>query len=228
MNGLSIDPVALLKMASITRALSDSALADVARSCVLRRLQRGQLLFSEGDPSESFYLVRSGSMRVLRYSDEGAEYVLSVIGPGGAIGELSVFDGASRSASVEAVERCEVLGIPNARIREALKTSPESLIAVVADLASTVRRLTGSTVDLVFLDVPRRVAKFLLLNGVDHGDGTGHVDFAMSQSGIASQLGVARQTFNQALGDLARQDLIAIEGKRIELLDTASLQEFLG
>lgn len=214
-------------MASFTSVLSESALADLARYCVVRRLQRGQLLFSEGDPSESFYLVRSGRIRVLRYSDEGAEFVLSVIGPGGAIGELSVFDGAARSASVEAVERCEVLGIPNARIREALKTSPESLIAVVADLASTVRRLTGSTVDLVFLDVPHRIAKFLLLNGIDRGDSKGYVDLAMSQSGIAAQLGVARQTFNQVLGDLARQDLIAIDGKRIELLDMAGLQDFL-
>lgn len=222
-----IDLKAALKQAPITSTLGDAALEDLARSSVVRQFRRGQVLFSEGDQGESFYLVLSGRVRVLRYSDEGNELVLSVVGPGGAIGELSIFDTEPRSATVEAIERCVMLAVPNARIREALMASPASLLAVVSGLAATVRRLTGSASDLVFLDVPHRIVKFLLLNCIDHGDGTAHVDLPMSQSGTAAQLGIARQTFNTALRSLARENLIVVEGRKIGIPNLAALRAFL-
>ena len=222
-----VDPVAALRSAPIMGALDEDALRDLARYCVVRRLDRGQVLFTEGEPSESFYLVESGRVRVIRISDDGAELVLSVIGPGGAIGELSVFDGAPRSASVEAIERCDVVVVPNARVREVLSASTDSLLAVVSELATMVRRLTGSTADLVFLDLPHRVAKFLLLNRIDHGDGTAHVEFAMSQAGIAAQLGVARQTFNSTLSGLIREGWITVDGRKVILHDVDALTDFL-
>lgn len=223
----SIDPIAVLRQAPITSALDEATLVVLARYAVVRTLSRGQVLFSEGEPSETFHVVCSGSLRVVRYSDEGNELVLAVIGPGGAIGELSVFDGEARSASVDAIERSEVIGIPTARIREALMTSPESLMAVMAELASTVRRLTGAASDLVFLDVPHRIVKFLLGQAVDHGDGTAHVILTMSQGGIAAQLGVARQTFNTALNSLARDGLLRVDGRRIDIPDLDGLRGFL-
>ena len=227
MAGPSIDPQAELERAPITRALDPAARAHLTRVAVVRRLARGQILFGEGEPSQSFHLVCAGKLRVYRTSDEGNELILSVVGPGGAIGELSVFDGEPRSATVDALEPSTVLAIPNTHLRDALLASPASLMAIVADLASTVRRLTGSTSDLVFLDLPHRIARFLLLQAVDHGDGTAHVDLTMSQAGIAAQLGVARQSFNTALNGLVRDGLIRVDGRRVDIPDVDGLQEFL-
>jgi CRP/FNR family cyclic AMP-dependent transcriptional regulator len=223
----SVDPIRELRQAPITRTLGDAALADLARASVVRQLNRGQMLFGEGEPSQWFHLVCDGRLRVLRISGEGNELVLSVVGPGGAIGELSVFDGEARSATVEAIEPSVVLAVPNSRLREALMASPPSLMAVVAELAATVRRLTGSASDLVFLDLPHRIARFLLQNAIDQGDGTGHVDLAMSQSGIAAQLGVSRQSYNTALNGLAHDNLIRVDGRRIVIPDLGSLRDFL-
>jgi CRP-like cAMP-binding protein len=222
-----IDPVAALRNAPITGALDDEILRNLARFCAVRPLDRGQVLFIEGEPSESFFIVHSGRVRVIRLSDEGAELVLSVIGPGGVIGELSIFDSEPRSASVEAIEPCELVVVSNARVREVLSRSPESLLTVVSELATMVRRLTGSTADLVFLDLPHRVAKFLLLNRIDRADGSAHVEFAMSQSGVAAQLGVARQSFNTALGQLIREGWISVDGRKVTIHDIDALTQYV-
>lgn len=222
-----IDPIAMLRRAAITRELDDGAMARLARVCVVRRLGRGQMLFNEGDPSQALHIVCSGRLRVVRTSDEGNELVLSVIAAGGTIGELSVFDGEPRSATVEAIEPSEVLAIPTAHLREVLMASPASLMAVVAELATTVRRLTGSTSDLVFLDLPHRIARYLVLHAVERGDGTAHVDLAMSQSGMAAQLGAARQSYNTALNGLVRDGLIRLDGRRVEIDDLQTLRDFL-
>jgi CRP-like cAMP-binding protein len=223
----AIDPLLILRQAPITRTLGEAALAELARVSVVRRLAAGQLLFGEGEPSQWFYLVCSGRLRVLRISGEGTELVLTVVGPEGSIGELSVFDGEARSATVEAIEPSVVLAIPNARLREVLLASPASLMAVMGELAVTVRRLTGSTSDFVFLDLPHRIARFLVLNASNHGDGSGEVTLTMSQSGIAAQLGVARQSFNTALNGLVREGLIRVEGRRIEIDDLGALRDYL-
>lgn len=95
-----IDPIAVLRHAAITRNLDERALARLAQVSALRRLGRSQMLFGEGEPSTALHIVCQGRLRVVRTSDEGNELVLSVVGTGGTIGELSVFDGEPRSATV--------------------------------------------------------------------------------------------------------------------------------
>lgn len=222
-----IDILATLRQAPITGELDDPSLRRLAQASVVRRLQRGQVLFVEGEASQSFYMVCQGHLRVLRRSDEGNELVLSVSGPGDSIGELSVFDGAPRSATVEAIEPSVVLAIPHVHLRALLMASPASLMAVVASLADIVRRLTGSTSDLIFLDLPHRIARYLMTHAVAHDDGSAHVDLTMSQSGMAALLGVARQSYNTALNGLVHDDLIRIDGRRIEIDDLQALRDFL-
>jgi CRP-like cAMP-binding protein len=100
------------------------------------------------------------------------------------------------------------------------------LLAVAAELAAMVRRLTGGTADLVFLDLPRRLAKLLLAEARREPTGLLRVELGMSQSGLAARLGVTRQSLNRALGGLVRRGWIRPEDGGYVLRDPAALRRF--
>lgn len=204
--------------------LDAGQLSDLARHAAVRRLSAGQVLFVQGDPSDHLVVIRRGRLRVLVSSDRGDELVLTVLGAGETLGGLSVIDGMHRSATVEALDASVVVLLPAAEVRSVLTASPTALLAVARELAGQVRRLTGNTADLVFLDLPRRVAKLILTNAED-----GPVaDLGVNQTGVAAQLGTTRQSVNRALSGLARRRWIDVDGSTITIRDRGALQRFSG
>jgi CRP/FNR family transcriptional regulator, cyclic AMP receptor protein len=211
---------------SLFAGLDQGELAAIARNAFVRRIGRGQILFSQGEPSDHLFLVRSGRLRVFVVSSHGEELVLSVSGPGSALGELSVLDREPRSATVEALEPAELIAVPGDDARALLETSPKALRAVAVALAAGMRRLSGTAADLVFLDLPRRLAKLLLAEAVTRPDGTIESRLAMSQTGVAARLGVTRQSLNRALSALAQRSWVTVDGATIRLDDVAALTHF--
>jgi CRP-like cAMP-binding protein len=189
-------------------------------------LARGQILFSEGEPSDNLFLVRSGRLRVFLASPRGEELTLAVVGPGQTFGELSVLDRQPRSASVDALETSELVAIAGDDVRALLETNPQALRAVALGLAASMRRLNGTAADLVFLDLPRRLAKLLLAESKLGADGTIQSQLGMSQSGVAARLGVTRQSLNRALSGLAQRGWITLEGTLVQLDDVPALMRF--
>jgi CRP-like cAMP-binding protein len=211
---------------SLFAGLDQAELAAIARHAFVRRLARGQILFSQGEPSDHLFLVRSGRLRVYVASTHGEELVLSVSGPGAALGELSVLDREPRSATVEALEAAELIAVPGDDARTLLETNPKALRAVAIALAAGMRRLSGTAADLVFLDLPRRLAKLLLAESVARPDGTLESRLAMSQTGVAARLGVTRQSLNRAMAALAQRSWITVEGATVRLDDVAALTRY--
>jgi CRP/FNR family cyclic AMP-dependent transcriptional regulator len=218
-----------LRGAALMASFDDEQLEELAEQSLVVSLSRGELLFEEGTPSAYFYVVRAGRIRIARRSADGTELGLSVVETGGTIGDLSVMDGLPRSATAESIDDAEVIAVPAARIRALLQSSPEALMSVVEELASIVRRLTGSQSDLVFLDLPRRLAKLLLASIPEWRSGmnTVTVELPMSQAGIAAQLGVARQSLNTALRTLTRNGWVSVDGRRITLSDVDALRSYI-
>ncbi len=219
--------VAILRRCELLAGLSDQALAVIAPSCVKRTLPRGTLLAAEGDEPAELFIVLSGRVRVFSASESGAELVHTHITAGGTIGELSVIDGAARSASVEVIDRAMILAVPRDRLLEQLTSSSEALQSVIQHLAAMVRRLTGSAADLVFLDLGRRLAKLVLAQAEPNGKNSATAIFATSQSGLADQLGVSRQSVNQALQSLAQEGLVKIDGRAVHVPNTSALKAFI-
>lgn len=218
--------LAELRRTSLFSAAGDDALRPLAGHAFRRRLAAGQILFTEGEPSEHLFVVRSGRIRIVVSSPHGDELTLSVLGPGDTFGELSVIDGGARSATAEALDAVELLAVGAAEARQLLEREPALLLAVAAELAASVRRLTGNAGDLVFLDLPRRLAKLLLGEAAPGPDGRPRAAIGMSQSGLAARLGVARQSLNRALTGLVRRGWIATEGADVILLDPSALRRF--
>jgi len=221
------DVAAELRRTSLFAGADDGRLAFLAGRAFVRRLGAGQVLFTEGEPSEHLYLLRSGRLRIVVVSPRGEELTLSVLGPGTTLGELSVIDRQPRSASAEAVGPVELLAITADDARSVLEADSAILMAAAVELAAHVRRLTGSASDLVFLDLPRRLAKLLLAEAQPGADGGLHVVTGMSQSGLAARLGVTRQSLNRALAGLVRRGWLVADGPEYVLADADAMRRFV-
>lgn len=223
-------PDGVLARVPLLSALPPRSLAELTAASRLVTFAKGEILFVEGDPPDRMFAVLSGRIRIYRNSAAGAELVLSTAGPGESIGELSVIDRLPRSASAAAVERSRVLVVPAQRLREVLSRDPVAVLAMATQLAVTVRRLTGTTSDFIFLDLPHRLVKYLLslvdARGGEREDDGATVVLPASQSGIAAQLGVTRQSINQALGVLSQEGLIVVDGRAVRLLDLRALEGY--
>ena len=218
--GLHRPVLDLLGDLAVLAEASEAELAGLATCATLRELERGQVLLLEGERSDALYAVVSGRLKVLLSSERGDELVLSLVGPGEALGEISVLDGLARSVTVQATVETRVLVLPGAALRSLLERSPRLALSWAALLAGQVRRLTGSHADLVFLDLPHRLAKLLV------EDGGTTVDLGASQAEVAARLGVARQSLNRALAALHARGWVDVDGRRIVLRDRAALARF--
>jgi len=201
-------------------ALGEAERAELATRCELITSPRGEVLFLEGAPTGHCYLVLTGRVEISTSTSSGGKLVLTVVSAGGSLGELAVIDGAPRSATAEVVERAQLLRIPAAPLRTLLLASPGAALRVAAELAAVVRRLTGSSADLVLLPLAPRLAKFLIASGATSD---GAVVVLDSQGRVGARLGVSRQSLNQTLHLFAQQGLIAVEGRTVRVLDARRL-----
>jgi len=215
-----------LRRTDLFGSADPALLTPLAAKAFMRRFAPGQVVCTEGEPSDHLYVVRDGRVRVLMRSAHGDLVILSVLGPGDTLGELSIIDGEPRSASVEALTAAQLVALRAADVLAVLRADPDLLMAVAAQLAAMVRRLSGGTADLVFLDLPRRLAKLLLSEGQPASTGPPRVDMGMSQAGLAARLGVSRPALNRALGSLIRRGWIDHDGGSLLLTDPDALRRF--
>jgi CRP/FNR family transcriptional regulator, cyclic AMP receptor protein len=201
-------------------------LTALSRRTHLRRFGVGQVVFTEGEPSDHLFVIRSGRVRVVVLSPRGDTLTLTVLGAGDVLGELSMIDAGPRSASAEAVEPTELLSIAAADVRAAFAADPALLLAIAEELAGTVRRLSGGAADMVFLDLPRRLAKLVVAQSRTGPDGSVRADLGEGQAGVAARLGVTRQSLNRALGGLVRRGWLSAEGSSYVVRDLGALRRF--
>ncbi len=214
----------VLARSRLLSAVPEPDLRRLAIAATVRRYRRGQVVFYEGDPGDSLLVVVEGSLKALSTSSHGEELLLAVVDPGESVGELAVADGGRRSATIAALTDAAVLRIPRAAFLTAAERSPALTRTLLTALAATVRRLTGDAADLVFLDVPHRVAKQLLaLPCVD-----GAIRTPLTQTDLAERVGATRQSVNAALQSLQRRGWITVESREIRLHDAAALSRFVG
>jgi CRP-like cAMP-binding protein len=227
--GAHVDEQARARVLGECRLLSglpERDLHRLAADATPRRYRRGQLLFYEGDTADSLLVVVDGSLKAISASPQGEELLLAVIEPGETVGELTVADGGPRSATVAALTDVSVLRLPREAVLAVAEDSPQLTRALLASLAGTVRRLTGDAADLVFLDVPRRVAKLLL--GLSNGNGGAVVKTRMTQTELADRVGASRQSLNAALQGFQRRGWVTVGAQEYQIRDAAALRRFVG
>jgi CRP/FNR family transcriptional regulator, cyclic AMP receptor protein len=221
--GADRDPLASVDMFA---ALDKAARDRLAESAVERRYRRGQVLFLEGDPGESLFVLRHGSVSVFRTAPNGERAMLTVVRAPEVLGEVALLDGAPRSASVEAMEDTVALTLSRASFLALFRTQPMMLDAVLKSFGALVRRLTDQTADHVFLDLPGRVAKTLVRLAGDSTDRPPTVD--LPQGKLAEMVGGSRQSVNHAIGTFAARNWVRHEGRHLVLDDVPALRHRAG
>ena len=222
---MSTDVTSILRTTTLLGSVPAEDLNALAAASRLRGYRRGQVVFTTSDPGDTVIVVVSGRVKVTVRSADGGELTLAVIPPGGLLGELGVVDGGPRSADAETLEDSELLLIPRDAMRDICARVPAAAQALTNSIAATLRRLTEATADLVFLDLPRRVAK-ILLNQPRGDDGT--IRHRMSQEELAHQVGSTRQSVNAALRGFERRGWIEMHDRTVTVKQPAALGRFAG
>ena len=219
-----------LRRCDLFRSLGDEAVSRLGRHLVRRRYRKGEVVFHQGDPGVRLHVIATGRVRVGIESDDGRAGTLTVLGPGAMFGELVLLDGAPRSAGATAIEATETVTLDRASFRRLVDEDPEIREAVLVGVARWVRRLTDQMTELHFLDLRGRVAATLVrlakdAGAVPHGPVTLP---PLTQGDLASLVAATRQRVNEALGELARDGLISIDGRRTTIPDLAALEASIG
>jgi CRP-like cAMP-binding protein len=203
----------------------DEDAADALRASMVEvRLPRGDVLFTEGEPGDRLYVIRDGKVKLGATSTDGRETLLAVLGPGEMFGELSLFDPGPRTATATALTDALLLGLGHEDLQPWLTGRPGLAGALLRALARRLRRTNEAMADLVFSDVPGRVAKALLdlasRFGQRSDDGASvHVVHDLTQEELAQLVGASRETVNKALADFQNRGWIRLEPRGVELVE---------
>ncbi|GAA1958516.1 Crp/Fnr family transcriptional regulator [Catenulispora subtropica] len=218
----------VLRRTPLFATLDQDAAASLRASMNEIELARGELLFHEGDPGDSLYVVLRGKIKLGRTSGDGRENLVAVLGPGEMFGELSLFDPGPRSAGATALVDSTLLGLSSDELTPWLATRPDVARALLRAIARRLRRTNDSMSDLVFSDVPGRVAKALLDLSARFGtpaeDGI-HVAHDMTQEELAQLVGASRETVNKALADFAGRGWLRLEARAVVLTNVERLSQ---
>jgi len=218
--------IEVVRNATLFAGLDDESTSALLKFMKPRSLRRGTVLFREGDSGNELYIVSTGKLKVGRESPDGRENLLSVVGPGEMIGELTLFDPGSRSTTVTAVSQTELLSLEHNDLMTWLEERPQAAMNLLRALAQRLRRTNDTVGDLVFSDVPGRVAKALLdlaeRFGKQGPDGT-LVAHDLTQEELAQLVGASRETVNKALADFAARGWLRLEARAVVILDQERL-----
>ncbi|MBA3744037.1 Crp/Fnr family transcriptional regulator [Sporichthya sp.] len=216
----------VIRKAPLFSALDDEAAEALKRSMAEVNLGRGQVLFREGDSGDKLYVVADGKVKLGRTSPDGRENLLAILGPGEMFGELSLFDPGPRTATATAVTDVQIYALGHADLTGWVSGRPEVALSLLKQISSRLRRTNEVIGDLVFSDVPGRVAKALLdlssRFGVESEEGV-HVGHDLTQEELAQLVGASRETVNKALADFAGRGWIRLEARAVVLLDLERL-----
>ena len=216
----------VLSRAPLFEALDDEG-AKALRSLVTDvDLVRAERLFDEGDAGDRLYVVLEGKIKLTRAAPDGRENLLSVLGPGEMFGELSLFDPRPRTSSAVAVTDTRLAALAHDELQNWLTGRPDVSLHLLRALAQRLRRANDVMADLVFTDVPGRVAKALLDLADRFGEQTAdglQVHHDLTQEELAQLVGASRETVNKALADFAARGWLTLSAKSVLIIDADRL-----
>jgi CRP-like cAMP-binding protein len=223
--------VELLSRTSLFHDLEPEVIGAVASQGHERSYRRGESIFLEGEPSDAFYVIADGTVKVFVHSGSGEQMVFATLSSPESLGDVALFDGGLRSASAEAIETTTRLAVfPLSTVEALVREDARVARALLRAAGVMLRRLSTQTADFVFLDLEGRVAKVLALSvgrrRVD--DDAVPLDLGLTQSELGAMVGGSRQSVNQSLHALAHRGFISIDGRNVVVRDLVGLRRRAG
>ncbi|HYR93928.1 MAG TPA: Crp/Fnr family transcriptional regulator [Methylomirabilota bacterium] len=211
-----------LAFSPVFAPLSPKERLDLASRMRPRHFARNEVVFHRDDPATHLYLIASGTVKISVEEEGGQEVVIALMRGGDVFGDLALFDEGPRSATVTALTDMTTFALASRDFMDVLQNNTAAMRQLLALLARRIRRSTGHIEDLVFLDLPGRVAKCLIDQNELMGSG-GRVQ--LTQEEIASFVGATRVAVNRVLVDLERRGSLKLGRGHLEIVNIDLLRK---
>lgn len=214
----------ILSRTSLFQGLPKEQLNNISQIATLRSYEKDEIIFSEGDDGDGFYIVAGGLVKIYKTSAEGKEQILHIFEAGEPIGEVPVFAGKAFPAMAVALKKSSLLFFPRSDFVRLLAENTALALNMLAVLSMRLRQFTVQIENLSLKEVPGRLAAYLIF--LLHEQGGGNVvTLTISKGQLASLLGTIPETLSRILTKMAGQGLIQVDGKTIQLLDQEGLAD---
>ena len=199
-----------------------SLLARLRPLGLTRRFGRGELLFSEGDPAQGFYILETGEVRVYKMDENGREIEVARLHSGDTLGEAVAFAGGRYPSHAQAVSESKALYVTKGAVFQGIDADPGLAKDLIGLLSNKCLALNRRIESLGLLTVKQRLAQFLLSQC--SGQGRCRVDLAMKKGDLASLLGTVNETLSRTLRQMKDEGTIEVKGRRIVIKDCPALR----
>jgi CRP/FNR family cyclic AMP-dependent transcriptional regulator len=214
------DKRAILQQHPLFGALGTAVIDQLSAHATSKRIRRGTTIFSKGDAGSCLYAVCSGQVKITVPSGEGKDAVFNLIGPGQIFGEIALLDGGQRTADAVAARDCELLVIDRRDFIPLVQRQPEVAIKLIEILCGRLRNTSEQVEDVIFLDLPARLAKALLRLA---GTSAANAKVVITQSELGQIIGVSREATNRQLRDWEKSGWVKLESGGIVMLQPDAL-----
>jgi len=211
--GLSL---VVLRNVPLFSGLDETELERLSRVAARRRAGRGDQVVRAGESADALLILLTGRAKVTNFDEEGREIILAWLGPGEFFGEMGLIDGSPRSASVVAVENCELLSIGKNEFQRCMQDNFQVVLKLMQILVRRLREADRNIESLALLDVYGRVARLLLDMSEEEG-GKRMVKQKISKQDMARMIGASREMVSKVMRDLEVGGYIISEGDQITI-----------
>jgi len=195
---------------------------DRLSTCIVTKaVKRGTNIFAKGDPGTSLCAIGAGTVRISVPSVEGKDAVFNVLGKGEIFGEIALLDGHPRTADATAVTDCELFVIERRDFLPLMREEPEIALRLIEILCSKLRRTTEQAEEVMFLDLPSRLAKALMR--LLEADTTGERKISITQKDLGNLIGMSRESTNKQLRIWQGKKWVRLERSAVVILAANSL-----
>lgn len=217
----------IVRAAPLFAELNDQSYLAVRERMQESTYRRGEEIFREGAPGDRLYVIGAGKVKLGHTAPDGREHLLAILGPGEILGEVSLYDPGPRTATATALAKTSVVELQHTDLLRVLDARPEISQHLLRSLALRLRRTNNKLSDLIFSDVPGRVARSLLDLGARFGQQTERglrVTHDLTQEELAQLVGATRETVNKALAEYSSRGWLQLDGRSVVLLDIPKLR----
>ena len=194
-------------------------LKNIAEHTQLREVERGDILFWDGDPCAGLHIIESGSVKLYRVSPQGRQYIIAVLTEGATCNEVPAFDGGANPVNVEALETTRVWVVDAKILRDLVKANPEFSLKVLEKFGQNLRQMVGRVSEMAFYQVTHRLAR--LIAEIDEAPRQ-----HWTQEQLAARLGTVREVVSRSLRELEKSGAIRMEDRRIQIADNDILHQW--
>ena len=219
-----IDRKAILRGHPLFSGLSADIIERICAYAKMKDVKRGATIFTKGEPGQSMFAVCGGTVKISVPSAEGKDAVFNFINEGGIFGEIALLDGHPRTADAIAITKCQLMMIDRRDFLPMIRSYPELATKIIEVLCTRLRHTSEQVEDIVFLDLPGRLAKALLRLAGDREPSAKNLKIAITQREIGQVIGMSRESTNKQLRDWQRRKLIRLERGGIVILQHVALR----